>query len=203
MIGQPKGKLAELVAPIPGDRFGDRLFLLPACNDAFLLDAQLATVRGRERTLEKALSPLESDYDVIIVDCPPSLGMAVDAALYYSGTREAEKERNSGIIIPVQAEDSSAEAYVLLSEQIEAIKEDLRIDVDTLGLVVTLYSPQRGHIATSSLEQWQSLGTPPVLGIMKDLKQQREAVRLKQPILDYDPDCELANVARSIARRIS
>ncbi|KJY16381.1 ParA family protein, partial [Streptomyces katrae] len=77
-------------------RFGDRLHLLPACTDAFLLDVRLSTVRAREAALERALAPVESDYDVILIDCPPSLGLSMDAAIYYGRRRDTEQPGASG-----------------------------------------------------------------------------------------------------------
>src|SRR4051794_7926137 len=112
MLGETTGELADLLVPISGDAFGGRLFLIPGCKDAFLLDAKLATtrhVRVKETALEKALEPIEQDFDYIIVDCPPSLGYTMDTALYYVRLREGEQPGTSGIFIPVQAEDSSAD----------------------------------------------------------------------------------------------
>ncbi|GAA3204939.1 hypothetical protein GCM10020256_00050 [Streptomyces thermocoprophilus] len=48
MAGDPKGDLRDLIVSIDEDTFGGRLHLLPACNDAFLLDVRLSAVRARE-----------------------------------------------------------------------------------------------------------------------------------------------------------
>ncbi|MEU9379121.1 ParA family protein [Streptomyces sp. NPDC048255] len=203
MAGEAKGPLADLIVPVPDERFGDRLHLLPACTDAFLLDVRLSTVRAREAALERALSPVESDYDVILVDCPPSLGLSMDAAIYYGRRRDAEQPGASGALIVVQAEDSSADAYDLLTSQINDLRDDLSLDIDYLGLVVNLYDGRRGYIATSSLQAWMDIKDPRVVAVVPDLKEQREAVRVKQPLFVYAPKGDQAVALRALAREIS
>ncbi|MFI9206283.1 ParA family protein [Streptomyces sp. NPDC053048] len=206
MCAEGKGDLRDLLVVVEGERFGKRLQVLPACFDGFLLDARIATnnrIRRRETTLERALEPLEQDFDVIVIDCPPSLGIAMDAAIYYGRRRKNEKAGVSGVIIPVLAEDSSATAYVMLTDQIESLKEDLELDLEYLGLVVNLYDSRRGYVATSSLDQWKSLVDPPVLAVIGDLKEQREAVRQQKPLLDYAPLSGQAEAMRQIARATS
>jgi chromosome partitioning protein len=202
MAGDPKGDLRDLIVSIDEETFGGRLHLLPACNDAFLLDVRLSAVRAREAALERALAPLEADYDVIIVDCPPSLGLSMDAAAYYGRRRDGEKPGQSGALIVVQAEDSSADAYELLTTQIDDLREDLQIDIDYLGIVVNLYDSRRGYIATSSLQGWVDIKDPRVVGLIGDLKEQKEAVRVKMPLLSYKPKSQQAVGMRALAREV-
>ncbi|WP_424864035.1 ParA family protein [Streptomyces sp. MMS24-I29] len=203
MAGEPKGDLSDLIVTVDEDRFGDRLHLLPACADAFLLDVRLASVRAREAALERALRAVEADYDVIVIDCPPSLGLSMDAASYYGRRRDNEETGNSGVLIVVQAEDSSADAYGLLTSQIEDMRSDLALDIDYLGLVVNHYDARRGYIATSSLKSWMDIKDPRVVGVIGDLKEQKEAVRAKRPLLAYAPRCEQSVALRALAREIS
>jgi chromosome partitioning protein len=206
MLGEASGELRDLLVPIEESGFGGHLFLLPACKDAFLLDAKLATsrhVRIKETALEKALEPLEEQFDYIMIDCPPSLGYAMDTALYYCRTRESEDENTSGILIPVLAEDSSADAYDMLYDQIQDLSADMDIEIALLGFVVNMYDSRKGFIATSSLNSWKEIGEPPVVAVVPELKEQRETVRLKQPLLTYAPECEQSEAMRTIARRIS
>ncbi|MFD8626640.1 ParA family protein [Streptomyces hygroscopicus] len=202
MCAEGKGDLRDLLVTIEGERFGGRLRVLPACFDGFLLDAKIATsrsIRHQETTLERALKPLEDDFDVIVIDCPPSLGIAMDAAIYYGRRRKGERPKKSGVLIPVLAEDSSATAYVMLADQIGSLVEDLELQLDYLGLVVNLYDGRRGYVATSSLDKWQQLGDPPVLAVIGDLKEQREAVRKRRALLDYAPQSDQAKAMRQIA----
>ncbi|MFJ6797966.1 ParA family protein [Streptomyces sp. NPDC091268] len=203
MAGEAKGPLSDLIVPVADERFGDRLHILPACTDAFLLDVRLSTVRAREAALERALSPVEADYDVILIDCPPSLGLSMDAAIYYGRRRDAEQPGASGALIVVQAEDSSADAYDLLTSQINDLRDDLSLEIDYLGLVVNLYDGRRGYIATSSLQAWIDIKDPRVVAVVPDLKEQREAVRVKQPLFVYAPKGDQAVALRALAREIS
>ncbi|MFD8440549.1 ParA family protein [Streptomyces microflavus] len=206
MLGEGKRALRELLVPIEEGVFGGRLFLLPGCKDAFLLDAKLATtrhVRIKEIALEKALEPLESEFDFIVIDCPPSLGYSMDTALYYARTRDGEEPRASGVVIPVLAEDSSADAYDMLFDQIEDLTSDLAIEISKLGFIVNMYDSRKGYIATSSLDSWKAIGDPQVLGIVPERKEQREASRLKQPLLASAPDCEQSEVMRTIALAVN
>ncbi|MET9119394.1 ParA family protein [Streptomyces longwoodensis] len=202
MAGDPKGELRDLIVSVDDESFAGRLHLLPACNDAFLLDVRLSAVRAREAALERALAPLEADYDVIIVDCPPSLGLSMDAAAYYGRRRDGEKPGQSGALIVVQAEDSSADAYELLTTQIDDLRGDLQIDIDYLGIVVNLYDSRRGYIATSSLQGWVDIKDPRVIGLIGDLKEQKEAVRVKKPLLSYAPKSQQAVGMRALAREV-
>ncbi|MEU8975170.1 ParA family protein [Streptomyces monashensis] len=202
MAGDPKGDLRDLIVSIDDETFDGRLHLLPACNDAFLLDVRLSAVRAREAALERALAPVENDYDVILVDCPPSLGLSMDAAAYYGRRRDGEKLGQSGALIVVQAEDSSADAYELLTTQIDDLRGDLQVDIDYLGIVVNLYDSRRGFIATSSLQGWVDIKDPRVVGLIGDLKEQKEAVRMKRPLLSYAPKSQQAIGMRALAREI-
>ncbi|MFJ3763033.1 ParA family protein [Streptomyces sp. NPDC090080] len=205
MIGEAEGNLQDLIVTIENPRFGRRLDVLPGAFDGFVLDSRLALTAAQSRgfqkevALERALKPIEGDYDVVIIDCPPSLGLAMDAALYYGRRRRNERMGHSGVLIPVQAEDSSATAYRMLVDQIEDLRKDLGLEIDYLGLVVNQYDARRGYVATSSLDQWANLEDQRVLAVLDDLKEQREAVRVKEPLLSYAAPSRQANTMRMIA----
>ena len=127
----------------------------------------------------------------------------MDAAVYYGRRRDSEEIGSSGALVVVQAEDSSADAYGLLTSQIEDLRGDLGVDLDYLGIVVNHYDARRGYIATSSLQAWMDIKDPRVIGVIGDLKEQKEAVRVKRALLDYAPACDQAVGMRALAREIS
>lgn len=201
---QTRRSLVELAVTIEGERFGGRLRMLPAAFDAFLLDSGLTVFRGpRHAALERALFPVEEHFDVVVIDSPPSLGLAMDTGLHYARQRDGEKPGGSGLIIPVEAEDTSAQAYGMLIRQIESLSQDFDIHIEQLGLVVNKFDSRRGFIATSSKDKWVSLGKPPVLAVIPDLKEQREAVRVQRPLLDYAPNCDQSKQMRKLAEELN
>jgi len=205
MLGETSDDLHDLMVTVDPEAFGNRLQLLRGCTDAFLLDAKIATTRHlrvREAALERVLEPVESEFDFVVIDCPPSLGYAMDTALYYGRTRDGDEETHSGLIVPVQAEDSSANAWVLLQEQVESLKE-LGAVITYLGFVVNLYDARKGYVVTSSLDQWNQMERPGVLVVVPEQKEQREAVRMKQCLLSYAPTSDQAAAMRTIVRSIA
>jgi chromosome partitioning protein len=86
----------------------------------------------------------------------------------------------------------------MLIEQIEDLETDLHLEIDRLGIVVNQFDSRRGYIATSSLEEWHNLENDTVVAVVDDLKEQRESVRLKRPLLAYVPESKQANIMRLI-----
>ncbi|WP_407698842.1 ParA family protein [Streptomyces acidicola] len=91
----------------------------------------------------------------------------------------------------------------MLYGQIEDLIEDMEIDIALLGFVVNMYDSRKGYVATSSLDAWNSIGDPAVLAVVPELKDQREAVRVKKPLLVHAPYGDQADAMRTVARRIS
>lgn len=134
-LNQPKrGQTEEsidvgsLVKATPHDRF----FIIPSNYNMMLAEQALNPVKGREYRLDLIIGATGNAFTDIIIDCPPNLGILTDNALY------AARHERGGLVIPVQAEQTSMRALDLLLDQVESLERGLRIKVDKLAVVPNL-----------------------------------------------------------------
>lgn len=124
---QEKFSTHDLITKAPNDRFD----IIPASYKMMLAEQDLYRARGREQKLDKLLVEIDQDYDWILIDCPPSLGVLTDNALYAARR----------VVIPIQAEKTSVRALNLLLDQIESIELGLGVQIEILAIVPNLVQP--------------------------------------------------------------
>lgn len=105
------------------------LSLLPATTDLVAIELELVDKMAREYYLADLLKPLDSRYDYILLDCPPSLGLITLNAL--CAARE--------LLIPLQCEFFALEGIVKLLQTYEQVKRRLNQSLSLLGVVLTMY----------------------------------------------------------------
>jgi len=110
--------------------------IVPASIELASADLVLGGLMAREKLLTKALKSLKKSYDVIILDCPPSLGIITVNALTC-----ADK-----VYIPSQPELLSVKGVALLVNSIETVKEDLNPKLEIGGVIITLYEKNRNAV---------------------------------------------------------
>lgn len=192
MLGQWSGELGELVVVR-----SPQMHVIPTSLSMVLLEPQLYARSGREWLLSRLLDAVAPAYDVAVLDCPPSLGALTDAAIVAART---DAGRTGGLLVPVQAEDSSLDALRLLLQQIGSLTDVLSLDVRMLGLVVSLYDARRGRIVTSVMDALQSRGD--VLAVIGDRREIREGWRLHAPVVEHAPTSDAADWYRSLAQHL-
>ena len=106
--------------------YGD---VIPAGRNLAAASIELAEVDSRERTLRNVLSQLYTDYDYMMIDCPPSLEMLTVNALVAADS----------VIIPMQCEYYALEGIVDLITSIKLCKKKLNPRLDVEGIVLTMY----------------------------------------------------------------
>ena len=111
--------------------------LLPATPDLTEAEVMLLSSEHKEYTLKKILSTLNTEYDYIIIDCPPSLNILTVNALSAA----------SGVLIPVQCEFFALQGLSELITTIDTIKNSSNKDLTIKGIVRTMFDP-RNNLAT-------------------------------------------------------
>lgn len=105
------------------------LYLLPANMDLAGAELELAETENRFSALKKALAPLVMEYDFIIIDCPPSLGLLSLNALVASDT----------LIVPLQCEYYALEGLSQLVSTVRTVKQNYNEHLELEGIIFTMY----------------------------------------------------------------
>ncbi|AEF42208.1 MULTISPECIES: ParA family protein [Hoyosella] len=113
----------------------DGVTLLPANIDLAGAEALLLMRPGREFTLRRALDPASSDFDVILIDCPPSLGV-----LTLNGLTAADS-----VIVPLQCETLAHRGVGQLLRTVTEVQQITNPDLALLGALPTLYDARTTH----------------------------------------------------------
>ncbi|PLS27203.1 ParA family protein [Bifidobacterium parmae] len=108
----------------------ENLDIIPANIDLSAAEVQLVTEVGREQILAQVLKPLRAEYDVIIIDCQPSLGLLTVNALTAA----------DGVIIPVEAEFFALRGVALLMQSIEKVQNRINPSLKVYGVLITMFT---------------------------------------------------------------
>lgn len=106
------------------------LDVIPANIDLSAAEVQLVTEVGREQVLASVLRKIKDEYDLILIDCQPSLGLLTVNALTAA----------DGVIIPVAAEFFALRGVALLMDSIEKVKTRINPDLEVYGVLVTMFT---------------------------------------------------------------
>lgn len=170
-----------------------RLFVAPASPDLAGAEIDLVQVPGRESLLRNALAPGAGDYDYILVDCPPSLGLltvnALTAAL-------------DGVIVPLQCEYLALEGLTHLLDTIQRVRENLNPRLTVRGILMTMYDP-RTNLSQQVVEEVRKHFARRVFKtVIPRNVRLGEAPSFGKPILAYDPMCAGARAYQSLTVEI-
>src|SRR3984957_7295973 len=109
--------------------------LLPSNIDLSAAEVQLVGEVAREQTLARVLAPVVEDYDYVLIDCQPSLGLLTVNALTAA----------DGVIIPLECEYFSLRGVALLIQTIEKVSERLNPQLELKGILATMYDARTLH----------------------------------------------------------
>ena len=156
----------------------ENLYLLPSNIRLSGAEIELATKLGRETRLREALAPVMNDFDHIIIDTPPSLGLLTINALAAS----------NWILVPVQAEYHALEGMSQLMNSIRLIQKRVNNHLKLFGIAVTMYTPQsklsafvEGEVRKHFGEDVFQTVIPRLMSIAEAPKDGAPVVLLKRP----------------------
>jgi len=168
------------------------LRILPSSIQLAGAEVELVSSLKREFRLKEAIEKIEKDYDFILIDCPPALGLLTINAL------AAAKE----VIIPIQCEYYALEGLGQLLSTINLVKKNLNDKLIIKGAIMTMYDP-RLKLAEQVIEEVKNFFSERVYKtIIPRNVRLSEAPSYGKPIMEYDPDCKGAEAYSNFTKEV-
>lgn len=167
------------------------LDIIPANIDLSAAEVQLVTEMGRERILASVLKPLVPEYDAIIIDCQPSLGLLTVNALTAA----------DGVIIPVAAEYFALRGVALLMQSIRKVQERINADLKVYGVLTTMYTVTN-HSKEVLERIYEAFGDKVFHTVISRSIKLPDATVAAAPITVYAPEHKVAKEYREVTREI-
>ncbi|MGA8987662.1 ParA family protein [Aeromicrobium sp.] len=170
----------------------DGLDLVPSNIDLSAAEMRLVTEVGREQVLARVLKPIRMDYDVILIDCQPSLGLLTVNALTAA----------DGVLIPLECEYFALRGVALLKDTIEKVRDRTNDELQIIGLLGTMYDSRTLHgkeVLATLVEGWGDLVFHTV--IRRTVKFSDSTVA-GEPITEYATTSPGAESYRQLAKEV-
>jgi chromosome partitioning protein len=168
------------------------LFVLPATIDLAGAEIELVAAFSRELKLRRALDAVRVEYDVILIDCPPSLGL-----LTVNGLAAADD-----VIVPVQSEYYALEGLGQLLRNVAMVRS-VNPTLDVRGIVLTMHDSRTKLAEQVESEVRQHFGAKVYKTVVPRTVRLSEAPSFGQPIIVFDPTSRGASAYRELAKEVS
>ena len=153
------------------------LTVIPASADLAGAEVELVNELGREFFLKRALERVSDDFDFIILDCPPSLGLLTLNCLVAA----------SGVVVPLQCEFLAMEGLTQLLKTIDLVKKKLNPDIEVDGVVLTMFSDGEGQNNQVAAEVRRHMGELVFDTVIPRNFGVSESPSFGKPVVWYDP----------------
>lgn len=168
------------------------LDILPSNIDLSAAEVQLVSEVAREQTLLRVLRKLRGEYDFILIDCAPSLGLLTINALTAA----------DHVVIPLELEYFALRGVALLTETISKVTERLNEDLDILGILGTMYDSRTLHGREVLERIVQAFGETVFHTVIRRTIKFPETTVAGEPITTYAPASPGADAYRMLAREV-
>lgn len=170
----------------------DNLDVVPATIQLAGAEIELVSLMNREGRLKNALERVKHDYDYVLIDCPPSLGLLTINALTAA----------SSVMIPVQCEFYALEGITMLMNTIQLVQRNLNPALKLEGVVMTMYD-SRTNLAQDVVEEVKKyFNTKMYKTIIPRNVRLSEAPSHGVPVIDYDAKSKGAQVYMELALEV-
>jgi chromosome partitioning protein len=177
--------LADLVLPTPVER----VMIVPASVALAGAEVELAPIAQRERRLARLIATVADDYDYILLDCPPSLGLMTVNALTAA----------DAVLVPIQCEYYALEGLTQLIATINLVRDHLNPALAIKGVVLTMFDPRTNLSAEVSAEVRRHMGDAVFETVVPRNVRLSEAPSYGLPIAMYSGDSKGAEAYRALA----
>lgn len=155
------------------------LSLIPSHIDLSAAELEIGQQPGRNIRLRDAFAPLKNQYDYILIDCPPALGLLTVNALAASDS----------VIVPLQCEFYALEGLSQLLKTVEMAKGSINPALIIEGVMLTMYDKRNRLSAQVANDVRQHLGRAVFNNMIPRNVRVAEAPSFAQPVMMYDPSC--------------
>ena len=168
------------------------LYLAPSNLELAGAEIELVPSMNRERRLKSAVSSVAHDYDVVVIDCPPSLGL-----LTINGLTAAEE-----VLVPIQTEYFALEGLGQLIRNINLVKRNLNPNLKISKVILVMFDTRTNLSRQVAAEVREHFGEKVCKHMVPRVVKLGEAPSHGQPIIVYDPSSKGAIAYRALAREV-
>ena len=188
LLLEPDVSLEDVVVPsgVPG------MDLLPSNIDLSAAEVQLVNEVAREQTLQRVLAPALSSYDVILIDCQPSLGLLTVNALTAS----------DGVIVPLECEYFALRGVALLKTTIDKVRERLNPRLEIEGVLGTMFDGRTLHGREVMERLVQAWGDTVFHTVIRRTVKFSDSTVAGEPITTYASSSTGADSYRQLAKEV-
>ena len=166
--------------------------LVPSNIDLSAAEVQLVGEVAREQSLRRAIRPVIADYDYLLIDCQPSLGLLTVNALTAA----------DAVIIPLECEFFSLRGVALLMQTIDKIQERLNPELELEGILATMYDARTLHGREVLARVVERFGDQVFHTVINRTVRFPETTVAGEPITSYAPSSAGAVAYRQLAREV-
>jgi chromosome partitioning protein len=166
--------------------------LVPSNIDLSAAEVQLVGEVAREQALRRVLTPVLPDYDFILLDCQPSLGLLTVNALTAA----------DGVIVPLECEFFALRGVALLIQTIDKVRERLNPHLEVKGVLATMYDARTVHAREVLARLVEAFGEKTFHTVINRTVRFPETTVAGEPITTYAPSSAGATAYRTLAKEV-